>query len=480
MLSKKLVWNNYNGRKLVVAIAIVAAEMLLGLLCIPMGFRLLFFFFGSIISVVVILYPKIGAMGMLFFLPGVLYLNYNIGAATVTPARLLVIATFIGLILHITINRSRIKPAPIHAPLLGLLAIAIFSIVQSANVGAGLMRLTFLFSVCSMAFVLSQVLDNKKSLKIAVGTMLAASAILMSLVLMEAYFGYRTIPTTATGGYRLMGPEIGTLYGTSHALALDSNTYLPFVLLLATGSAWTSFFLIILASCLIFSIVLSAAMAGWLATIGSLTVLVIVGFARKQHKAVTGALKRLLVVMALGSILAAATVPSGLMSYRLKRFLSILTEIHIYTERTEQVRIPVWKAAKRMFYAHPILGVGLGSMPIEYDEYMVAKVGAPTKEFVHHGFNVFADIGAEMGILGIGVFIWFIVAYTRHVLKYLVLIKDPFLGNMLLATACACVAVFIQMQTETGPFWANNFWCLLGLSLAIINVAKANQSETKS
>jgi O-antigen ligase len=465
----------------VIAIAIVAVEILVGLLCLPMGFRLLFFLLGSVISVVIILYPKIGAMGMLFFLPGVLYLNYDIGAMTVTPARLLLLPTFIGLILHITVNRSRIKPAPIHAPLLGLLAIAIMSIVQSANVGAGLMRLTFLVSVCTTAFVLSQVLDNKKSLKIAVGTMLAASVILTSLVLMEAYFGYRSLPTTATGGHRLMGREIGTLYGTAHHLTLDLNTYLPFVLLLAaTSAAWTSFFLIILASSLILGIVLAAAMAGWLATIGSLSVLVIVGFARKQHKTVAGVLKRLLLVIALGTIVAAVAVPSGLMSYRIERFLSILTEVQVYTERMEDVRIPVWKAAKRMFYDHPIFGVGLGSLPIEYHNYMVSLVGAEVKEFTHHGFNVFVDIGTEMGILGIGVFIWFIVAYTRHVLKYLVLIKDPFLGNMLLATACACVAVFIQMQTETGPFWANNFWCLLGLSLAIINVANANESETKS
>jgi len=49
------------------------------------------------------------------------------------------------------------------------------------------------------------------------------------------------------------------------------------------------------------------------------------------------------------------------------------------------------------------------------------------------------------------------------------------LANMLLACSAACVAVFIQMQTETGPFWANNLWCLIGLSLAIINVARARE-----
>ena len=124
-----------------------------------------------------------------------------------------------------------------------------------------------------------------------------------------------------------------------------------------------------------------------------------------------------------------------------------------------------------MFHDHPILGVGLGAMPIEYHKYMVAKVGKPGKEFTHHGFNVFVDIGTEMGILGLGAFLWFIAAFVWQIFKHLRVIKDSFLGNMLLACSAACVAVFLQMQTETGPFWANNFWCLLGLSLAIINVA---------
>jgi hypothetical protein len=84
-----------------------------------------------------------------------------------------------------------------------------------------------------------------------------------------------------------------------------------------------------------------------------------------------------------------------------------------------------------------------------------------------------------MGVLGLGAFLWFIITYARLIFKYLALIEDPFLGRMFLASSVASFASFLQMQTETGPFWANNFWVLLGLSLAIINVSKAKGSETK-
>jgi O-antigen ligase len=233
----------------------------------------------------------------------------------------------------------------------------------------------------------------------------------------------------------------------------------------------------VLASFYIVGIVLAAAMAGWLATIGLLMILVIIGLSRTQGTAVKGALKKFVPVLILGILLVSLTIPRGTLEERIKRFVSIVTITGVHTQRTEEVRIPVWVAAKNMFLDHPILGVGLGSMFYEYHKYMVARVGVRGKEFTHHGFNMFVDIVTEMGILGIGAILWFLFAYARIVLKFLPLIEDPFLSNMLLACFAASVAAIIQMQTETGPFWANNFWVLVGLSLAIINVAKTGQLE---
>jgi O-antigen ligase len=261
---------------------------------------------------------------------------------------------------------------------------------------------------------------------------------------------------------------------------LDLNTYLPFVLLLAAALGnWKSLILILLGACLMLGIFFSGAMAGWLGAIGALFVLVLVGFARNRHKVVLSVFRRLIPAMVVGGVLVGIFVPTGLRGGRIERFMTIvkLQGTHALGSRTTNVRLPVWAAYRKMFYEHPLLGVGLGSAPVEYHKYMVAKLGEPGKEFTHHGFNVFMDIGAEMGVLGLCAFIWFIIAYVRQVLRSLRLIEDPFLANMLLASFTACVAVFIQMQTETGSFWGNNFWCLLGLSLAIINVANKKRSK---
>jgi len=460
--------------RFIIAALVVLVEAMAGFLALVAGWHVLFVMVGAFLTLVIVLNPKIGALMMLFFLPGYQYLSFDVGTVTMTALRFLLIPTLIGLVVQMVVYKRSIRIGGVGIPVLVLLAIAVFSIMGSSNVRVGLVKLVFLVSLFAITFVLAHLLDDEKWIKIAIGTMLASSLILIILILGEAYFVYKGVIATVTGGHRLAAGASGMLYRTPHPLTMDLNTFLPFVLILAAGPThWKSIFLMLLASGFLLGIVLAAAMAGWLATIGCLTVLAVVGLARKRGEAVKGIFKKLIPVIVLGALLVPVAVPMGLLGERVKRFASIVTLTDIRTQRTSEVRIPVWVAAQKMFHDHPILGVGLGAMPVEYHKYMVAKVGQPGKEFTHHGFNVFVDIGTEMGILGLGAFIWFMTAFGWQVFKYLRVIKDPFLANMLLACSAACVAVFIQMQTETGPFWANNFWCLVGLSLAIINVAKS-------
>ncbi|MDY6836864.1 MAG: O-antigen ligase family protein [Thermodesulfobacteriota bacterium] len=481
LLSRQLLGNvDLKKSELVVVIVIVAAEMLLGLICLITGVRVFPLFLGGLLVLLIFLFPRIGVLFVLFFVPGVRYLTFDIGPVTMNPLRLLLVPTFIGLMLHVLVNRASFKPLNIGVPMVAFISVAVLSVVQGCDLGAGLTRLMFFLSLFLVPFVLVQLIDNKKWVKTAVGVMVASSIVLITLALVEAFFVYRGFSAMIAGGHRLAGGVTGRLYGGPHPFALDLNTYLPFVLLLAAASCrWKSLALILLGSCFMLGIFFSGAMAGWLGAIGSLIVLFLVGFARDRRKVVLGVFKRLVLVMVVGGVLVGAFVPTGLRGARLERFMTIvkLQGTHALGSRTTNLRLPVWAAYKKMFYEHPLLGVGLGSGPVEYHKYMVAKLGEPGKEFTHHGFNVFVDIGAEMGILGLAAFVWFIIAYARQVLRSLSLIEDPFLANMLLASFTASVAVFIQMQTETGTFWGNNFWCLLGLSLAIVNVANRKRSK---
>jgi len=467
---------DFRGSRLKIGILVVSAELFLGLLCLVLGLNVIPLVLGSILMFCIFLYPKIGLLIMLFLIPGIDWLRFDIGPITITPFRILLIPTLIGVLLHIVVYKPPITMAPISAPVIALISVAIMSIVQSSHIGVGLARLVFFTSIFATIFVVAQLIDDKRWVKIAVGTMIVSSSVLIMIALSQGYFGYQGVSVTAvTGGHRLFGKHIGSLYAGPHLFAADLTVYLPFALVLATISTrLKSIFFMLLILSFIAGIILSAAMAGWLAAVASLSVLTIIGFTRKQYRGVIGVLKWLVIIVLLATILVAAIVPTPILIARFERFADILSFGGPFLESTLEVRTAVFAAAKKILAERPILGVGLGSLFYEYYKYQVAAVGAPGKKFTHRGFNVFIDIGTEMGILGIGAFLWLVIAYARYVLKYLPLITDPFLANMLLASFIAGVAMFIQMQSETGNFWSNSSWCLIGLSLAIIKISKSN------
>jgi O-antigen ligase len=474
-LSKKTVQKiDIRDSRLTIGVLIIISEIFLGFLCLILGLKVIPFVLGSTLMLCVFFYPKIGLIIMLFLMPGVEYLKYDIGTASITPFRVLLIPTLLGTVLHIVVHRSPIKMLSMGPPIVALISVAVMSIIQSSYIGPGLIRLIFFLSLFSTAFVVAQLLDDKKSIQRAVHIMIASSVVLITLALIEAYFGFKGLPPTITGGHRLFGKQIGALYIGPHLFNVDITTYLPFVLILASTAKRLNFiFYMLLTLAFIAGMLLSGALAGWLAALVSLTLLIIIGFAQKQYKSVIKVFKWLILIILLASIMVTLIIPPRLLEARFRRLISLVSVEGVYTSRTAEVRIPVWIAAKNMFYDHPILGVGLGAFGYEYYKYLVARVGFVEKEFAHRGsFNVFMDRIAEMGILGIIAFLWFLIAYARLLLKNLALIEDPFLANMLLASSVASLAIFLQMQFESGHFWGNNFWVLAGLSLAIINVAK--------
>jgi O-antigen ligase len=480
-LSKKTIRKiDIRDSRLKIGVLIIISEIFLGFICLILGLNVIPLVLGSILMLCVFFYPKIGLIIMLFLMPGVEYLKYDIGSVSITPFRILLIPVLLGTVSHIVVRRSPIKMFSIGPPIAALISVAVMSIIQSSYIGAGLVQLIFLLSLFSTTFVVAQLLDDKKWIQRAVYIMIASSVVLITLSLVEAYFGFKGLPPTITGGHRLFGKQIGALYAGPHLFNLDITTYLPFALVLAATAKRLKFiFFMLLVLAFIAGMLLSAALAGWLAALVSLTLLIIIGFAQKKYKGVIKVFKWLTLIILLASILVTFIIPTGLLEARFRRFATLMSVEGVYTSRTVEVRIPVWIAITEMFYEHPILGVGLGSIGYEYHEYMVARVGKIGKVFAHRGsFNVFVDRMAEMGILGIIAFLWLIIAYGRLLLKNLVLVEDPFLANMLLASSIASLAIFLQMQFESGHFWANNFWCLLGLSLAIINVSKAKGSET--
>lgn len=85
-----------------------------------------------------------------------------------------------------------------------------------------------------------------------------------------------------------------------------------------------------------------------------------------------------------------------------------------HTEITSDVRHYINHDGLRMFLKKPVLGWGLGTFPVVYPQFRTFY----TNFFVNQAHNDYLQLLVEMGLLGFGTMLWFLVTvYTRAIKK---------------------------------------------------------------
>lgn len=119
---------------------------------------------------------------------------------------------------------------------------------------------------------------------------------------------------------------------------------------------------------------------------------------------------RVLIIALLGFLAAllAGLIPQSLFGPALK-FLG-LTGISLVEPNTADFstaeRLAHWIAGLHMYFDHPILGVGIGNYPDAYPPYHITMFLDP----LGHAHNYYINIAAEMGTIGLIVYLFFLFA----------------------------------------------------------------------
>src|SRR5208283_6182821 len=79
------------------------------------------------------------------------------------------------------------------------------------------------------------------------------------------------------------------------------------------------------------------------------------------------------------------------------------------TEISGGMRLSIDRDALRMFRSKPVLGWGLGTFPVVYPEFRSFY----TNFFVNEAHNDYLQLLTEMGVLGFGTMVWFVITVYR-------------------------------------------------------------------
>lgn len=155
---------------------------------------------------------------------------------------------------------------------------------------------------------------------------------------------------------------------------------------------------------LLYAEILSQSRGGELALIAAISFMLFFGFSAVR------VIMRLGIFAILGVIAATLTghLPSSLTD-KLFAFLG-LNNISLSTPSPQDYstaeRLAHWIAGINMFITHPILGVGIGNYPDAYPPFHVTIFVDP----LGHAHNYYINVAAEMGLIGLVVYLFFILA----------------------------------------------------------------------
>jgi len=164
---------------------------------------------------------------------------------------------------------------------------------------------------------------------------------------------------------------------------------------------------------------------------------------------------------------------SGTVISKIKERASIIQFINEFSFGR---RMAIYKFTTLMIKDHPLLGSGIGTYKyntLRYQAEFFAQ--GENRSLYPHGFadkahNEYLQLWAEIGIVGLGIFIWLMISYFRFGLKILRKIKDESRQGIIIGLMGAVVAVLVDGIFGFPlhlPATIVLFWLALGLTVAV-------------
>jgi O-antigen ligase/Tfp pilus assembly protein PilF len=149
-------------------------------------------------------------------------------------------------------------------------------------------------------------------------------------------------------------------------------------------------------------------------------------------------------------------------------------------------RMATWKFTIMMIKDHPLQGSGIGTFKYNSLRYQAEFFSQGDNRslypygIAHEAHNEYLQLGAELGIIGLGIFLWMIIAYFYYGLKILKKTKDNYKQGVIIGLMGIVMAVLVDGIFGFPlhlPATIMLFWLSFGLTISIFQTGEEKRAK---
>jgi len=364
---------------------------------------------------------------------------------------------------------------PLNIPVLSFIIICVLSLIWSNSPFISLKELPLFLAGPLLYFIVVNNIHNKKQI----------SRIISAILIMGGLFGiygilqYNGIDFSFWIGNVERGKVFG-LFGNAGYFAEYLILPLPIAISLFLVSKNKTIKILLLIGILTMAstIVLTFTRTPYLSLVISFIFMLLI-FAISRGKRLFKENKKIFIVIltAIVLIVSLFVIPTslnkkGTVLSRIKERVSVS---QLGSDFATSRRVAIWKYTILMIKDYPLLGTGVGSFKYNSLRYQAKFFDQGDNRALYpYGVadkthNEYLQLWAELGIIGLGIFLWLIISYFNYGLKILRRIKDEYKRGIVIGLMGSIVAFLVD-----AIFWfpmhqpANIvlFWLILGLTFS--------------
>ena len=387
------------------------------------------------------------------------------------------------------INREEIKftPTPLNLPVISFIAICILSLIWSDTFFTSLKELPLFLSGPLLYFVIVNNIRDEKQINRIINTVIVIGAALG----IYGIFQYNDIDFSfwvpIAGKNKIFG-LFGNVGYFAGYIVLPLSLSIP---LFMAAKNRTRKILLLIGIFLMGTTLIATLSRSSYAAFGLSLIFMFLLFLLTRGKRFIIINKKififLLIIIILVISLFIIPTPLNKPGTTISQIKGIISISNITNTFTSGRRIAIWKFTGMMIKDHPILGSGIGTYKYNTLRYQAKFFEKGDNRTIYtYGFaekahNEYLQLWAELGTIGLAIFLWLIITYFNYGIRYLKREKDKQKQGIMIGLMGGVVAFLIDSIFWFPLHLSSNvslFWLLMGLTM-VIGIEKKGKLEVR-